>query len=133
MTPDEKHVKYLEMIQAVIARMASNGFAVKGWSTALVSVILAFLAKDAKQEYAWLAFFPTMTFWALDAYFLSLERAYRDLYEEVRTGCRVDFELKLQKKTWLQKIAGLVVCLFRPAVVSIYLMLVAVTFLVWCK
>ncbi len=126
MTNDEKHVKYLEMIQAVVTRMASNGFAVKGWSTALVSVILAFLAKDAKQEYAWLAFFPIMTFWALDAYFLSLERAYRGLYNAVRTGCRVDFDLTPPK-------AQMVRCLWRPAVASIYLMLVAVTLLVWCK
>jgi hypothetical protein len=124
MTNDDKHVKYLEMIQAVIARMASNGFAVKGWSTALVTVILAFLAKDGNPAYAWLAFFPIMTFWTLDAYFLSLERAYRGLYNAVRTGCRVDFDLTPPKTDMIR-------CLFRPAVASIYVMLTAVTLLVW--
>lgn len=33
---DEDQRKYLEMIQAVIARLASNSFILKGWSVTLV-------------------------------------------------------------------------------------------------
>jgi hypothetical protein len=130
MTMDDKElqIKYLEMIQAVISRMGANGFAVKGWATALVTVILAFLAKDANPEYAWIAFFPIMVFWSLDAYFLSLERAFRELYKAIRNGSRRDFDLTPPpwKKYMLE-------CLFwRPAITPIYLMLVAMTAIVWC-
>lgn len=128
MTADEKQVKHLEMIQAVITRMATNGFAIKGWSTVLITVSLAFLGKDGQPQYAWICFFPIMVFWALDAYFLSLERAFRELYNAVRKGSRHDFDLT--PPPWKPYMLH---SLRRPAISPIYLMLIAVTILVWVK
>ena len=84
MTEDEKRVKHLEMIQAVVTRVAQNSFAVKGWAVGLVAALLAFGAKDQNLRFAILAILPCLVFWGLDGYYLALERRYRDLYDQVR-------------------------------------------------
>ena len=47
----ENKLKHLEMIQGIINRMASNSFALKGWSVTLVAGIFALSSKDAKKLY----------------------------------------------------------------------------------
>ena len=37
----ESKIAYLQMIQAVIARMAGNSFLIKGWSVTLVAALFA--------------------------------------------------------------------------------------------
>ncbi len=82
-TPEEasRRLKRLEMIQGIIARMAQNSFAIKAWATTFCSALLALSAKDGKAPFALLAVAPALIFWGLDAYYLSLERRYRALYE----------------------------------------------------
>ncbi|MBV9718258.1 MAG: hypothetical protein JOZ77_03000 [Candidatus Eremiobacteraeota bacterium] len=72
--------KYIDILQATIARLAANSFQVKGWSVALGSVIIGFTAKDSHPQLAWLALIPIGAFWLLDAYYLALERLYRARY-----------------------------------------------------
>ena len=79
----EAKLKHLEMIQGVINRMAGNSFLLKGWSVTLISAIFALAAKDSNQFFLYLAYFPCVTFWSLDGYFLWQERMYRKLYQEV--------------------------------------------------
>ena len=80
----EQRIKHLEMIQSVVSRLASNSFALKGWSITVVSALLALAAKDANERYALLALFPVACFWGLDAYYLWQERLFRALYAAVR-------------------------------------------------
>lgn len=47
----EKKLKHLEMIQAVINRMANNSFMLKGWTVTLVAGIFALASKDADKMY----------------------------------------------------------------------------------
>ena len=47
----ENKLKHLEMIQGIINRMASNSFALKGWSVTLVAGIFALSSKDANEIY----------------------------------------------------------------------------------
>lgn len=122
MTDDEKQAKHLEMIEAVIARLAGNSFTIKGWSTALVSALLAFLAKDGDPTYAWIALVPALVFWTLDAYYLGLERAFRDLYDAVRGGAHHDYAMEIENPKLLWR---------RRAVALPHGMLVFVTLLVW--
>src|SRR5438309_1775864 len=86
MDADEQKLKHLEMIQAVVSRLAGNSFSIKGWSITLVSALFALAAKDANVRYAALALLPALCFWGLDAYYLRQERLYRKLYEAVRTA-----------------------------------------------
>lgn len=79
----ESKLKYLEMIQSVINRMAGNSFLLKGWSVTLVSALFALAAKDSNPLFLFVAYFPCVCFWLLDAYFLRQERLYRKLYSNV--------------------------------------------------
>jgi hypothetical protein len=73
---------HLGIIQAVIERMAANSSSCKAWCIALVSAVLVVLADKSKPEYAWLAMIPTVLFLVLDAYYLGLEKGFRDAYNE---------------------------------------------------
>lgn len=67
----------LKMIQEIIKRMATNSFMIKGWVITLVVASLLFKGNGFQ---AVIAFFPLITFWFLDAYYLRQERLYRKLY-----------------------------------------------------
>lgn len=89
-----KHT-HLEIIQAVINRLSHNSFLLKGWTVVLVSAMFALAAKDTNILFVYLAYFPSISFWGLDAYFLQQERLYRKLYDLVRTLSedKIDFSM----------------------------------------
>ncbi len=95
----ENKRKHLEMIQGVISRMAGNLFFLKGWSITLITGLFALTAKEANQDYVILAFFLLAIFWILDGYFLSQERRYRSLYDDVRKleENDIDFSMDTRK------------------------------------
>ncbi len=89
-------LKHLEMIQAVITRMAYNSFLLKGWSVTLVAAIFALAAKDTETLFILvIALLPAFMFWGLDAYFLRQERLFRKLYDHVRdcSPGEIDFSM----------------------------------------
>lgn len=77
-------MKHLELIQGIISRMAQNSFQLKGWTVTLIAALFALAARDADDKYIILAYFPAIVFWILDSYYLSQERYFRYLYDEVR-------------------------------------------------
>jgi hypothetical protein len=96
----KSYVKHLEMIEKIVDRLAANSFKYKGWSITAVSALLALAAKEKFAGYALVALVPAFCFWGLDAYYLRLERAFRDLYKTVaETGSNAttgaDFSMKL--------------------------------------
>lgn len=92
---EEDRRKHLEMIQAVIARLASNSFITKGWSVTISTALLAFAAESKVYWIALVSLFPIAVFWGLDAYYLALERRYRHLFTTVATGTTgTDFRME---------------------------------------
>ncbi len=91
----ESKLKHLEFVQAVINRMASNSFLLKGWSVTLVSAVFVLAVKDGNASVIPVAYLPVVVLWFLDAYFLRQERLYRRLYDAVRVlpDERIDFSL----------------------------------------
>jgi len=91
----ECKLKHLDMIQSVINRMAGNSFFLKGWSVTLVSALFALAAKDGNLLFLFVACFPCICFWFLDAYFLRQERLYRELYKNVvdKLESEIDFTM----------------------------------------
>ena len=77
-------IKHLEMIQAVVARLAQNSFAMKGWAVTLVGASFVLGAKEGSVPYILIGLFPTFAFWGLDAICLRRERLYRCLFDAVR-------------------------------------------------
>ena len=86
--------KELDLIQAVITRMAQNSFYMKGWCITLVAAIFS-LSDGAAREHVYLPLaIMVVAFWGLDAYYLRQEKAYRKLYDHV-LSCRI------KKNLWL--------------------------------
>jgi len=96
----ENKLKHLEFIQNIITRMNTNSFQIKGMSITITAALLALTASDYNILYVSIAYFSLFIFWGLDAYYLSKEKGYRELYEEVRglTEVNIDFNLKLKKE-----------------------------------
>ena len=80
---EENKVKHLEMIQMIITRMNSNSFQIKGWMITIVSALLAIYASSRNVTFIFIAIFPSLLFWYLDAYYLQQERKFRELYKDV--------------------------------------------------
>lgn len=85
----DDRVKHLEMIQAVISRMAGNAFALKGWSVTVTAALLGVAAKGSNPGFAIVALYAALAFWGLDAYYLRQERRFRALYDAVRIDTTV--------------------------------------------
>jgi hypothetical protein len=97
-TPNLSHEiihKELDLIQDVVKRMATNSFQVKAW---LIGVLSALVVIEGKSIFAQangnnafsiemnlFLFLPIFCFWYLDAFFLSTEKLYRELYKWVIT------------------------------------------------
>ena len=94
----DSKIAHLEMVQAVITRMAGNSFLIKGWSVTLVAALFALAAANTNELFVYLAYFPTFMFWALDTYFLRQGRLFRELYNHVRKteDGLVDFSMDTQ-------------------------------------
>ena len=72
--------KHLEIMQGVITRMAENSRSCKVWCVTLVAATLVLVARTGEPRHSLIALVPTLLFLVLDAYYLALERAFRDSY-----------------------------------------------------
>jgi hypothetical protein len=71
----------LEMIQGVINRLAGNSSAYKGWMVTITAALLGVAINNHKHVLAWLTVYVVCVLAVLDAYYLALERSYRELYK----------------------------------------------------
>jgi len=80
-------IAHLQMIQGVVDRMGGNLFYLRGWSITLLAGLFAISTSELLKVAEWaplLFFVLLLLFWIYDAYFLSLERKFRGLYNKVR-------------------------------------------------
>ncbi|MGQ4809249.1 hypothetical protein NKDENANG_02664 [Candidatus Entotheonellaceae bacterium PAL068K] len=116
----EKVVKHLEMTQAIINRLGSNSFLLKGWSMTVIVTTTVLIARyDMQNRYIALAvMFPVLGFWILDGYFLWQERLFRQVYDEVRIQSDTDFKMDVMKHrdkpkcNWWAAVFSVVLVLF---------------------
>lgn len=125
----EKKLAHLEMIQAVITRMAGNSFSLKGWAVTLVAGLFALSSKDANQFYYLVTYIPILVFWYLDAYYLCQERMYRNLYEKVRKlgEDEIDFSMNAAAKEFQTEKTTVSNCFLSKTILGFYLPLAVVT------
>jgi hypothetical protein len=81
----EQHIKHLEMIQSVIARLGNDAFLVKGWAVTVSGVFFGLAINATRPALAIVSMVPTLMFWGLDTYFLRSERLFRLFYERARS------------------------------------------------
>jgi hypothetical protein len=81
LNPDATSVQtHLNLLQAIITRMATNSSNCKNWCITLVSALLVFIADKGKTNFISIALIPILLFCFLDAYYLGQERAFRESY-----------------------------------------------------
>ncbi len=108
-TDNTNKIKHLEFIQDVITRMAYNSFLIKGWAITIVSAIsLVYLIRiDAIKGndvdnciLVVLPVFSMMFFAFLDAYYLYLEKSYREVYNSVRPPEYINIDFNMDYKEY---------------------------------
>ena len=81
--------QHLDFIQSNIARMNSCSFQMKGWAGTIVSALLAvYAATNPSSESSMILFLCSgaislVAFALLDAYYLKLERQFREIYNNI--------------------------------------------------
>lgn len=75
---------FLNMMQDIIKRMASNSASCKQWCILIVTAILTFFARKQSgiENMSLVCIFPIVSFCFLDSYYLGLERKFRDKYND---------------------------------------------------
>jgi hypothetical protein len=123
----DDRLKYFDLLQGAISRMAANSFLLKGWSVTLTTAILGLAAKDAKAMIALVALVPVLVLWGLDAYYLALERKFRGLWKAAVAAAAPTFAMSpgtLSVGDWLTAV-------WRPAAWGLHLPLGLATVLVY--
>ena len=64
----------------------------------MIAALFALAAKDANKSYVLIAYFPLLIFWCLDGYFLSQERRFRALYDQVRKMNESDIDFSMDTR-----------------------------------
>lgn len=92
---NEKRLKHLELIQGIITRMGGNLFTLRGWMITLVVALSVAFLEVGRNELQAILVLVVLIFWVHDAYFLSLERSYRCLYDKVRKLNEKDIDFSM--------------------------------------
>lgn len=125
---NDNKLKHLELIQGVIDRMAGNLFYLRGWVITLVAGVLAVLSQIDGDFLPFLLVILVMIIsWIYDGYFLSLERMYRDLYNEVRklNPEQINFSMDVKKFKKFKK-NSIFFCMLSTTLLFFYGPLVAI-------
>jgi hypothetical protein len=74
--------------------MNTNSFQIKGWTVTIAAALLAIYASTKNNHFILVGIFPTIIFWFLDTYYLTQERRFRGLYNDVAGISNEPKELK---------------------------------------
>jgi hypothetical protein len=94
------NVDRLQMIQGVINRLAANSGAIKGFAVPVVTALLGVGVDKQSSGFVWLAVYPVVVFGFLDAFYLALEKKYRDLYKKATTDPDTEWSMAAGKATF---------------------------------
>jgi hypothetical protein len=125
-------LKHLELIQAVVSRLGTSSFLIKGWTLTIAAALFALLATRLSWQIALVGVIPVTAFWFLDALFLRNERLFRRLYDDARrTGTTVepmsmDITPYRATTTWWSAMFSDTLALFYGALLLVDLALVVV-------
>jgi hypothetical protein len=95
----ELRIKHLEMLQALITRMAGYGAAFKSYCITVTTAVVGFAFTLHRPAVAALALLPVVAFGVADAQYLRVERRFRDVFNLVRKeswDTMPSFEINLQ-------------------------------------
>lgn len=143
---DKLLAEELKMLQDIIKRMADNSFKLKGWTVSIIIIAMIFRAKI---DNLLLCFVPLVAFGILDAYYLMLERKFRELYNskvELFHNLKIEifhsdaikeaikekykfkqmFQFKIEKTKW-----DIAKAIFSYSILGFYVGIGVLIFLIW--
>ena len=128
---NDKKLKHLELIQGVITRMGGNLFTLRGWMITLVVALSAAFLELGRNELQMILVMVIVIFWVHDAYFLSLERGYRCLYNKVRKlkEEEIDFSMDISEFKNL-RVTSIWYCMLSSTLAYFYLSIVILIILI---
>ena len=116
--------KELDLVQDIIKRMAQNSFQVKAW---LIGILSALVVLESKAIFAQAAsdntfsiemnlflFLPILCFWYLDAFFLSTEKLYRELYKWIIENRPHTYAYQYDLNTFIRTVGDKTTYLLKP-------------------
>jgi hypothetical protein len=121
-------MKHMEFIQSVVTRMNTNSFLIKGWSVTLVAAVTALAAKAPE---VCPAFLLVPAFWILDGFYLSQERRFRGLYDEVRAKSEQDIDFSMDTRAYAKGRGSWVAAMLSRTLLVFYAILGAIAVVAW--
>jgi len=88
LSPDklaDLHMKHLELIQAIVARMANYSATIKNYCLTLTTAVAGYAIAAKVPSIVSLGFLPIVVFALIDSQYLRLERRFRGLHDHVRS------------------------------------------------
>lgn len=98
----EFNEKHLEFLQSNISRMNQCSFQMKGWAITIVSALIAVYVATISNKcggnklFIFVAIAPTVLFWVLDSFYLSKERKFIGIYNDIIHKEQSEGELKVK-------------------------------------
>lgn len=74
--------QHINILQNIITRLANNSVNCKQWCLAITAAVFSILASNKQISNCKYAVFPIITCWILDAYYLCMERAFRNNHKK---------------------------------------------------
>lgn len=124
----ETRIRYLEMIQQVIARISGHGATSKSYCITLMSATIGAAAALQKPNFALLAIAQAIAFAVIDSQYLRTERRYRDLFERVRLRMDVvPFDMTVDRSS-----SDFIKALFSWSILTFYGAAILVSLISYC-
>ena len=127
-------VEYLQMIQEPISRMSTISAIFKGFAATIVAGIATISYCEIHILILALSFLPVVAFAILDVYYLTLERKFRFLFNQVRQDKHaIDFSMELttiSEEVILAK-ARVRDCIKSPSILVFYTPMVCILVIVF--
>ena len=90
MDKEAAKIEHLKLIQQVIERLARSSFIIKTAASTVTAAIVAAMAAASTPQVG-LGGVALLSLWGLDAFYLSRERGFRDLFDQVRKGTASEY------------------------------------------
>ena len=88
--------EYLGFIFKIIERLSSFSFQIKAWELSLLGVLTALLINKLKIEFVFMILLIILLFFMLlDMFYFTLEKKYRNFYEDIVNNGHTNYSLKL--------------------------------------
>lgn len=131
---DKLLAEELKMLQDIIKRMADNSFKLKGWTVSIIIIAMIFRAKIDNLP---LCFVPLVAFGILDAYYLMLERKFRELYNSKvkifhSDAIKEEYKFKQMFQFKIEKTkCDIAKAIFSYSILGFYVGIGVLIFLIW--